>query len=310
MNVVFMGTPEIAMEILKSLKESDNNVIGVVCQPDSKSGRGNNVRYSEVKEYALENNLKLMQPLKVRNNEEFLSELKELNPDVICVCAYGKIIPKEVLNLPKYGCINVHASLLPRLRGASPIQSAILLGEEKTGITIMKMAEGIDDGDMILKGEVQIGQMNYEELYKKLTEMGKDLIIKALKEIEDGTAKYEKQDSSLATYVTTIDKKDGKIDFSLDAIVIERKVRAFDPWPGAFCELNGVVYKFWKVEVVSGSGKPGEILSIDNNGITVSCGKDAILVKELQIPGKKRVSVKDFLLGHKINLHDTFIWYW
>lgn len=307
MNVVFMGTPEIAMEILKSLKESDNNVIGVVCQPDSKSGRGNNVRYSEVKEYALENNLKLMQPLKVRNNEEFLSELKELNPDVICVCAYGKIIPKEVLNLPKYGCINVHASLLPRLRGASPIQSAILLGEEKTGITIMKMAEGIDDGDMILKGEVQIGQMNYEELYKKLTEMGKDLIIKALKEIEDGTAKYEKQDSSLATYVTTIDKKDGKIDFSLDAIVIERKVRAFDPWPGAFCELNGVVYKFWKVEVVSGSGKPGEILSIDNNGITVSCGKDAILVKELQIPGKKRVSVKDFLLGHKINLHDTFI---
>ena len=306
MNIVFMGTPEIAMEILKSLYESENSVIGVVCQPDSKSGRGNRVKYSEVKKFALEHNLKLMQPEKIRNNEDFLNELKSSNPDVIVVCAYGKIIPKEILDLPKYGAINVHASLLPKLRGASPIQSAILLGEEKTGVTIMQMAEGIDDGDMILKEEVLIGNMNYEMLYNKLTEIGKRLIINALNMIESGTASFEKQDDSKATYVTTITKADGKIDFNTPAIEIERKIRAFDPWPGAYANLNGKTIKFWKAKVIDLEGRPGRILNIDDNGIIVACKDSAIQVLEIQVPGKKRVSVKDYLLGNRINVLDEF----
>lgn len=310
MNIVFMGTPEIAMEILKSLYESENSVIGVVCQPDSKSGRGNRVKYSEVKKFALEHNLKLMQPEKIRNNEDFLNELKSSNPDVIVVCAYGKIIPKEILDLPKYGAINVHASLLPKLRGASPIQSAILLGEEKTGVTIMQMAEGIDDGDMILKEEVLIGNMNYEMLYNKLTEIGKRLIINALNMIESGTASFEKQDDSKATYVTTITKADGKIDFNTPAIEIERKIRAFDPWPGAYANLNGKTIKFWKAKVIDLEGRPGRILNIDDNGIIVACKDSAIQVLEIQVPGKKRVSVKDYLLGNRINVLDEFNWYW
>lgn len=307
MKIVFMGTPEIARDILKALNESDNEVLGVVSQPDSKAGRGNKIKYSEVKEYCLENNILLMQPEKIRGNQELLDELKTLNPDCVVVCAYGKILPKEILEFSKFGAINVHASLLPRLRGASPIQSAILLGEEKTGITIMKMAEGIDDGDMILKDEVLINHMNYEELYNKLSQMGSNLIIKALKLIETGEAVYEKQDESKATYVTTINKSDGQIDFNKSAVEIERKIRAFDPWPGAFASLNGTIVKFWKADILEGSGRSGEIIEVNNNGIYVTTPDGILLIKEIQVPGKKRVSVRDYLLGNKINIGDVFI---
>ncbi|MCQ2555509.1 MAG: methionyl-tRNA formyltransferase [Clostridia bacterium] len=307
MRIVFMGTPDIACSILNACYRSRNEIVGVVSQPDAQVGRGKKIRFSPVKEFALEKGLHLMQPEKVKNNTEFFEELKALNPDILVVCAYGRILPKEILELPKYGAVNVHASLLPKLRGASPIQSAILLGEEKTGITIMQMAEGLDSGDMILKEEIEIGRMNHEELYNALTEIGERLIQEALLLIDMGKATFEKQNEAEATYVTTISKADGKIDFTKEPVQIERQIRAFDPWPGAYASLNDVVFKFWKADISERTGRTGEILEANANGITVACGNGSIVVKELQVPGKKRVAVKDFLLGNKVNVGDLFV---
>lgn len=317
MRIAFMGTPDFSVKVLEALTASREHEVGLVAtQPDKAKNRGKKVQFTPVKELAVSKGIPVLQPERVRGNEEFFNELKNYAPDVIVVVAYGQILPKSILELPKYGCLNIHASLLPRLRGAAPIQHAIIDGEKETGVTIMQMGEGLDTGDMLLKDSIEIGHMNYEELHDALAEMGSRLILDALRKIEEGTIVPEKQDDSLSNYAHMISKSDGKIDFSGSAEEIERLIRGFDPWPGAFCDYkeenkDAVTIKFWKAKVLGAEEVseipsyndrvPGEIVSVNNNGIIVKCQKDALLVSEIQVPGKKRVTVGDYLRGNKLS---------
>lgn len=308
MKIVFMGTPEFAAESLKALYESEHSVELVITQPDRAKNRGKKVQFTPVKEVAVEHETEVMQPEKIRNNEEIMEALTAINPDIIVVAAYGQILPEEILNLPKYGCINVHASLLPRLRGASPIQQAIVLGEEKTGVTIMQMAKGLDTGDMLTKSEIEIGSLNGSQLHDALAEMGGVLLVDTLKLIEEGKIVPEPQDDELATYAGLISKKDGKIDFSKSPVEIERLIRGFDPWPGAFCNLGEDVIKFWKaIPTDEATAKEdGTVLAADKDGIKVACGGKVLVVTEIQAPGKKRMAVGDYLRGHAIEKGSKF----
>lgn len=303
MKTVFMGTPDFAAVILKALTESSHQVAYAVTQPDKAKNRGKKIQYTPVKEIALDNGIEVLQPERVRGNEEFIQTLRECRPDIMIVAAYGQILPKEVLELPKYGCINVHASLLPKLRGAAPIQKAIIDGEKETGVTIMKMAEGLDTGDMLLKEAVEIGSMNYSQLHDRLAEMGSKLLLEALDLIEEGTARAEKQDDSLSTYAHMISKQDGKISFERSPEEIERLIRGFDPWPGAFCNCGEIVMKLWKAQPLDEDTQgiqPGTVISADKKGMKVACGGRALMVTEIQVPGKKRVNVGDYLKGNRI----------
>lgn len=298
-----MGTPDFAASILKALADSPHQVAYAVTQPDKARNRGKKIQHTPVKELAAEKSIEVLQPERVRGNEEFLETIRECAPDVIVVAAYGQILPKELLDMPKYGCINVHASLLPRLRGAAPIQRAIIDGDRETGVTIMQMAEGLDTGDMLLKESVEIGSMNYSRLHDRLAEIGAKLLLEALDLIEKGEAKPEKQNDSLSTYAHMISKADGKVDFSRSPEEIERLIRGFDPWPGAFCDCGETVMKLWQAEPTNetaGSAEPGTILYADERGIKVACGGRVLLVTEIQVPGKKRVSVKEYLKGNRI----------
>lgn len=303
MKTVFMGTPEFAAVILKTLLDSRHQVAYAVTQPDKAKNRGKKIQYTPVKEIAIENDIEVLQPERVRGNEEFIQTLRECNPDIMIVAAYGQILPKEVLDLPKYGCINVHASLLPKLRGAAPIQKAIIDGEKETGVTIMQMAEGLDTGDMLLKDAVEIGNMNYSQLHDRLAEMGSKLLLEALNLIEDGKVKAEKQDDSVSTYAHMISKADGKVDFNRSPEDIERLIRGFDPWPGAFCDCGEIVMKLWKAQPLdedTNGIQPGTVMSADETGLKVACGGRALMVTEIQVPGKKRVKVGDYLKGNRI----------
>ena len=303
MKTVFMGTPGFAAVILKALTESRHQVAYAVTQPDKAKNRGKKIQYTPVKEIALDNGIEVLQPERVRGNEEFIQTLRECRPDIMIVAAYGQILPKEVLELPKYGCINVHASLLPKLRGAAPIQKAIIDGEKETGVTIMQMAEGLDTGDMLLKEAVEIGGMNYSQLHDRLAEMGSKLLLEALDLIEEGTARAEKQDDSLSTYAHMISKQDGKVSFEKSPEEIERLIRGFDPWPGAFCDCGEIVMKLWKAQPLDEDTRgiqPGTVISADEKGMKVACGGRALMVTEIQVPGKKRVNVGDYLKGNRI----------
>ena len=303
MKTVFMGTPDFAAVILKALTESSHQVAYAVTQPDKAKNRGKKIQYTPVKEIALDNGIEVLQPERVRGNEEFIQTLRECRPDIMIVAAYGQILPKEVLELPKYGCINVHASLLPKLRGAAPIQKAIIDGEKETGVTIMQMAEGLDTGDMLLKEAVEIGGMNYSQLHDRLAEMGSKLLLEALDLIEEGTARAEKQDDSLSTYAHMISKQDGKVSFEKSPEEIERLIRGFDPWPGAFCDCGEIVMKLWKAQPLDEDTRgiqPGTVISADEKGMKVACGGRALMVTEIQVPGKKRVNVGDYLKGNRI----------
>ena len=302
MKIVFMGTPEFAVTVLAGLLGSEHEVGLVVTQPDKAKNRGKKIQYTPVKELALEHGITVLQPERVRGNEEFRMQLAEYAPDIIVVVAYGQIIPKEILELPKYGCVNVHASLLPRLRGAAPIQRAILEGDEETGVTIMQMAEGLDTGDMLTRESVKIGNMNYSELHDKLAEIGSGLLLRTLPLIESGEVKPEVQDDSKSSYAKMIFKQEGKIDFSKEPAEIERLIRGFDPWPGAFCDYDGLVLKLWRAEPLAGDTQaaPGTILEASPAGLKIACGKGSLLVTEIQVPGKKRVAVSEYLKGNKI----------
>ena len=333
-----MGTPDFAVPVLEKIIEAGHEVGFVVTQPDRAGNRGK-VIFSPVKQAAIEHGIPVLQPDRISTDEAVLASIQGFDPDVLVVVAYGQILKKSVLDIPKAGSFNVHASLLPRLRGASPIQHAILDGDEKAGVTIMKIDEGLDTGDMLISDSVEIGRMNFEELHDALAEMGASLMVQALGLIESGEAVYTKQDDSLSTYAGMIRKEDGKIDFSESAEAIDRKIRAFDPWPGAFCDMDGKTIKIWKAEPAAGkaagrkaelaAGKaayggdeaanktvdgelsaaggvaPGMILSADADGISVQCGEGVLVIKELQLPGKKRTSVRDYLLGHKIQNGET-----
>ena len=304
MKIVFMGTPDFSVNVLQKMHDAGHEIGFVLTQPDKAKNRGKKIQFTPVKEKALQLGLNVYQPEKVRNNAEILGKLREYNPDIIVVVAYGQILAKEILDLPKYGCINVHASLLPRLRGASPIQHAIVCGEEVTGVTIMQMSEGLDTGDMLTKVSTKIERKNASQLHDELSVLGADLLVETLSLIEQGKVFPEKQDDKLSTYTKMISKQDGKIDFSNSPVDVERLVRGFDPWPGAFCQYQDIIMKIWKTEPLEVEcNKPyGEIISATDKGIEVSCGGKVLLIEEIQVPGKKRVTVADYLRGHKILL--------
>lgn len=304
MKTVFMGTPDFSVPILAALVEAGHQVGYVVTQPDKARNRGKKVQFTPVKEMALKHDIEVLQPEKIKKDQEVLDKLRNYAPDVIVVAAYGQLLQKELLDMPKYGCINVHASLLPKFRGASPIQHAILQGEKETGVTIMQMAEGLDTGDMLAKASIEIGGMNGQELHDALAEMGARLLVDTLPLIEAGAVTPETQDDSLSTYAGLISKQDGRIDFKKTAEEIERQIRAFDPWPGAYCRYGGDTLKIWKAQAVKGevsAAEPGTITAAGDTGIDIVCGKGVLRAEEIQLPGKKRVKVRDFLRGNKID---------
>ena len=326
LKILFMGTPDFAMESLKALYEAKYNIVGVVTNPDRPKGRGMKMIASPVKEYALEKNLEVYQPEKVRNNEEFLNTVKKINPDLICVVAYGKILPKELLEIPKMGCINVHGSLLPQYRGAAPIQWAVLNGDKKTGITTMYMNEGMDTGDMILKEEVQIGKNETTgELWERLSKIGAKLLVETVEKIEDGTAPREKQPEDF-TMAPMLHKEMANIDWDKkDATQIKNLVRGLNPIMGAYTYLKGKKIKFWKVEKLTTEElaqkynemneymdyikkvQPGTVLfSNAKQGLYIKCNNDIISVIEIQGENSRKMNILDFLRGNSINAGEIF----
>ena len=314
LNILFMGTPDFAKESLEAVYNAGYNVIGVVTNPDKPKGRGMKMIPSPVKEFALDKNITIYQPLKVRNNTEFIEEIKSLNPDVICVVAYGKILPKEILDIPRLGCINVHGSLLPQYRGAAPIQWAVLNGDKKTGITTMYMDIGMDTGDMILKEIVDIGDDETTgELWERLSNLGGKLLVDTLKLIEEGKAPREKQ-SEHFTMAPMLSKEMAEINWEeKSAIDIKNLVRGLNPIMGAFTYINDKKLKFWKVQVISFKEFEGKynvnsenvelgkvILADTKQGLFLKA-KDAVIeVIELQAEGAKRMNAKDFLRGNSL----------
>lgn len=303
--IVFMGTPKFAVPVLEMLIEK-YGVDLVITQPDKKVGRKKVLTAPPVKVIAEEKGIKVLQPEKISNDENVLSELKELNPDIIITAAYGQLVPETILEIPKYKCINVHGSLLPKLRGGAPIQYSILEDHEKTGITIMYMVKKLDAGDMISKVEVDIlDSDNYESLHDKLSIAGRDLLKETLPNIFTGNIAPEKQDDSLATFARNILREDEKIDWNKSAREIFNQVRALDPTPGAFTYLDENVLKIWSSEVVDleenfSSKKVGTIIKQDKKHIYLLCGENTVLkVKELQISGKKRMPGVNFLSNKK-----------
>ena len=306
-----MGTPDFAAVILKGLIDGGHEVVLCVTQPDKQKGRGNKVQFSPVKELALKQGIEVLQPVKVRGDEEFLEALRKAEADISVVAAYGQILPEDVLEAPKYGSVNVHASLLPKLRGASPIQHAILQGDKITGVTIMQMGPGLDTGDMISRVSVKIGDMNYEELHDALAEAGSELLLSTLKDIEEGRASFEKQEDSISTYAPMISKQDGHLDFSESPEKLALRIRAFDPWPGAFAVYNekGESMKFWKAEALdrpTDESDQGRIVDIDGDSFTLGCGGRALKVTEIQVPGKRRMAVSDYFRGNSLEKGQLF----
>lgn len=317
MNIVFMGTPDFAEGSLKAIYQAGHNIIGVVTNPDRPKGRGMKLLPSEVKEFALEKELKIYQPVKIRKNEEFIEEIRKLNPDVICVVAYGKLLPKKILDIPRYGCINVHASLLPKYRGAAPIQWAVLNGDKTTGVTTMYMDIGMDTGDIILKEEVEIGEEETTgELWDRLTKIGGKLLVKTLQQIEKGVAPREKQGEDF-TIAPMLSKEMARIDWdSKTAQEIKNLVRGLNPIMGAFTYLNGKKIKFWKVAIATNEEITVENVDFLRNGtVLVSDSRDGLFIKtkrgilkvlEIQGENAKRMPIQDFLRGNAIEEFELF----
>lgn len=302
MRVVFMGTPDFSVPALENIAR-EHEVAAVITQQDRPKGRGHKMQFTPVKEKALELNIPVYQPAKVRD-AKFVSVLKEINPDVIVVIAFGQIISKEILDMPKYGCINVHASLLPKYRGAAPIQWAVINGEQYSGVTTMYMAEGIDTGDMIDKTVVELKRDETGgSLFDRLSTEGGKLILETLKKLEDGTAVRTPQDDKLSSHVGKITKELGKIDFTKPAVEIERLIRGLNPWPSAYTTMDGKTLKIWKAEVIEGNTaeKPGTIVSVSRDGIKVATGENYLNLKEIQSEGKKRMEVSAFLNGYSVH---------
>ena len=320
LKILFMGTPDFAQESLKSIYDAGFEIIGVVTNPDKPKGRGMKLAYSPVKEYALEKNLKIYQPIKIKNNTEFLDEIKTLAPDVICVVAYGKILPKEILEIPKLGCINVHGSLLPKYRGAAPIQWAVLNGDKTTGITTMYMNEGMDTGDMILKEEVEIGpDETTGDLWQKLSKIGGEILVKTLKLIEEGKAPREKQTEE-ATLAPMLNKEMSLIDWeNSDANKIHNLIRGLNPIMGAYSYIDGKKIKFWKSKVLTkeeffsyktefeeyeakfNNLVPGTILIADDkDGLYIKANGGVLKILEIQGENAKRMPTADFLRGNHL----------
>lgn len=304
MRVVFMGTPDFAVGTLQALLASRHEVAAVVTQPDKPKGRGKAMQFTPVKEVAVEANIPVLQPKKVRE-PEVMEEIRKFQPDVIVVVAFGQIIPKAILDMPKYGCVNVHASLLPKYRGAAPIQWAVIDGEEKSGVTTMQMDEGLDTGDMLLTEEVTLDpEETGGSLFNKLSAVGAQLLLKTLDELEAGNIVPRPQpEESTTAYAAMLNKKMGEIDWNQSAVKIERLVRGLNPWPSAYTHLSGKTLKIWKASVQAQRGPHGEagrIVLMDKKHFGIQTGDGILEIQELQLEGKKRMTADAFLRGYQL----------
>ncbi len=299
MRVIFMGTPDFAVGTLEEIVAAGHEVVLVVSQPDKAVGRSKALKYTPVKACALAHGIEVYQPERVRN-EECIEYLRSYEPDIIIVEAFGQLIPKAILDMPRYGCVNVHASLLPKYRGAAPIQWAVINGDPVTGVTTMRMDEGLDTGDMIMKREVALREDETGgSLFERLSEAGAKLCVETMAAIENGTAVYTPQDHEQATHTKKIYKEMGSIDWSRDAQTIECLIRGLDPWPSAYTRLNDRTLKIWKAKVIAGDSDmpPGCIVKADREGLLVQTGEGMLLLTEVQLEGKKRMSAEAFLNG-------------
>lgn len=297
---VFMGTPEFALATFEGLLDFGLDVVAAYTQPDRPSGRGKKLTPPPVKLLAASRGVPVYQPLKLRA-PEVVEELRALAPDLIVVVAYGQILPRSVLEIPRHGCINVHASLLPRYRGAAPINKVIVDGESETGITTMLMDVGLDTGDMLVKLATPIGPFETAgELHDRLALLGREAIEETLRRLCAGTLAPEKQDDSASCYAPMLKKEDGRIDWSRSAVEIHNQVRGLDPWPGAYTTLGGEVLKLAVTAPEAGGGEPGTVLAATADGVLVACGVGALKVGALQLPGKKRLAAAEFLRGHPL----------
>jgi len=307
LKVVFMGTPDFAVPSLKLLSDAGYEIPLVITQPDKPAGRGKKLTPPPVKVVAKELGIPVYQPEKVKDNKELLEKLRELSPDLIVVAAYGRILPDEILELPKFKCVNVHASLLPEYRGASPIQSVLLDGKEKTGVTIMLISSELDAGDIISQREVKIEREdNAKTLHDKLAKVGAELLVETIPLYVLGKLKPIPQDHSKATYCKPITKDMGKIDWNLSAEKIFNMVRAFTPWPSAYTSFNGKRIKITKAEVCSGKGTPGEVIKADKE-LIVATGDKALKILNLKPEGRKEISGEEFIRGYRVKVGDNFI---
>ncbi|BBI98318.1 methionyl-tRNA formyltransferase [Ferrigenium kumadai] len=306
MKIIFAGTPQFAASALDALLK-EHQIVAVLTQPDRPAGRGMQLTASPVKQLALQHGLPVLQPATLKT-EEAQREIAALGADVMVVAAYGLILPKAVLQLPRYGCLNIHASLLPRWRGAAPIQRAILAGDAETGITIMQMDEGLDTGDMLLRHACPITPTDTAAtLHDKLAELGASSIVEALRLLQESSLNPVKQDDAAATYAAKLLKSEGQIDWRLDALHIERAVRAFNPFPACAAGFNDATIKVWQVALVQGAhSEPGRVLAVDKQGITVACGKDALRLEVLQRPGGKAQPASQFLQAVPVKAGDRF----
>lgn len=329
MKVIFMGTPDFSVGTLEALIESGHEVVLAVTQPDKPKGRGKAMQFPPVKEAALAHEIEVYQPKRVRE-QDCIQYLGRYEADIIVVVAFGQILPREILEMPRYGCINVHASLLPRYRGAAPIQWAVINGEQVTGVTTMRMDEGLDTGDMILKEEVRLtAQETGGSLFDRLAQTGAELCLRTLTAIEDGTAVYTPQNHDLATHTTMIKKQLGEIDWQRPAQELERLVRGLNPWPSAYTFLNGKTLKIWKAAVAEQPGQeearnlqnwreqvgkpgseaqqatikmePGSVARVTKDSLTVQTGQGLLELLEVQLEGKKRMTIDAFLRGFTVD---------
>ena len=305
MRIVFMGTPDFASASLKKLIDEKFDVVGVFTQPDKPKGRGMELCASPVKELALENGLPVFQPVKMRDGTA-LAQIKALEPDILVVVAYGRILPDDILAVPKYGAINVHGSLLPKYRGAAPIQWAVLNGDKITGVTTMYLASEMDTGDIIYTAETEIGEYETSgELFDRLKDMGAELLVKTLRDIDAGTAPRAPQDHSKASYVTMLDKSICPIDWNKTPREVLKHIYGLQPWPVATMELEGKTVRVFAAKYTDGKTEkvPGAVVSTDKGGLEIACvDGETLLITELQAPGKKRMGAEDYLRGHQIKV--------
>lgn len=307
LKTIFMGTPDFAVPCLEVL-QAKTEVLAVITQPDRPKGRGHNLQASPVKQKALEYNLPVLQPEKIKT-EEFTAELEKLHPDLIVVVAFGQILPQRILDIPPLGCVNVHASLLPRYRGAAPIHWSIINGEKETGVTTMLMDAGLDTGEMLLKDKVTITEeMTTEELHDQLMAMGGKLLAETIDGLANGTITPEKQDDSISNYAGMLNKETGHIDWSKSAVEIHNLIRGLNSWPVAWSMKDGKNYKFWrtKVENRNSDKAPGTVVELRKNSFCIATGEGLLEVLEIQPPSKKRMSAGDLLRGHGVAVGDIF----
>ena len=308
MRVVFMGTPDFSVQILEKIIEAGHEVLLVVTQPDKPKGRGNTMQFPPVKECALAHGLPVFQPEKIREDAS-VEYLKKIDMDIIIVAAFGQILPKSILDMGKYGCINVHASLLPKYRGAAPIQWAVINGDEITGVTTMRMDVGVDTGDMIAKKQVRIAEDETGgSLFDKLAVAGARLCVETMDMLENNTAEFTPQNNDASTHTKMITKDLGDIDWNKRAVEIERLIRGLNPWPSAFTHLNNKTFKIWKAKVVEAEDgfAPGSVCRVSKKELVVMTGEGALSLLEVQLEGKKRMDIESFLRGCPIETGTMF----